>query len=789
MSHHFRNNLLEFITRIAVLFISLFLSIIILRVYEYISVSKIYKPALLFWSKGIINDVYAISKYFLLITLVNLVLYKYKNVANILSHSFNAIYLVIYGIAVAFFITAIAPLDHSVYTYKVKEIIETIKSENINFTPLVVINLSLLVYALSIFMLRRVNYLFVLGTTILLVTTIPLRNLLNKPDSLTIEKQISISKADYFFYKTYVFFKTKENHKLDPDLTQQISEFVNFRKALGYCIDSCGISDSEIQDYPLLNINNNSILNNIISSYGEKPNIVIIIVESLGYRFFNKNVEKACFYPFLDSLSNESLYWKNCFSTSERTYGAIPSITGSLPYGEKGFSSIQHIPEHLSITSILSSNGYNTYFFYGGWTAFQGMSALLTKQRMGYILDYFPPSYKKMTADREGFAWGYPDGEIYRRSLEILDSINKTPFFALYLSLSTHSPFSIPDRSKYEKKIIQLLNNTNDSQYANRVLSNVEPYIAALYADESLRFLINEFKKRKLYDNTIFIITGDHHMHELGRRNELEVYNVPLIIHSKLIKKKKSYTAIVSHLDIAPTLLNYMKKNGYINFSKIVHWLGTGLDTIDHFPKFIPFMRNCKDVNQCVYKKYFLDENELYEFTDGQEVRLIKNDSLTQLLQKKVKNFDVISKYTSLNHAIIPIKYIYGDSKIFEKKISKTTLTPKENSKLIFSTQLTKNFSEIVFEVKFKIYYTEKFLNPILRLEIYDPNGSFVDYFHLNNENLINFKDITHQYHQINITRRISSPQAFSQNSTLKFYWYNITKKVKIKDFSITLYE
>ena len=63
-----------------------------------------------------------------------------------------------------------------------------------------------------------------------------------------------------------------------------------------------------------------------------KPNIVLLIVESLGNEWMGTNNMMAePIMPFLDSLSKESLYWRNCMSTTLRSFGAVPSLTGSFP--------------------------------------------------------------------------------------------------------------------------------------------------------------------------------------------------------------------------------------------------------------------------------------------------------------------------------------------------------------------------------------------------------------------------------------------------------------------------
>jgi hypothetical protein len=41
-------------------------------------------------------------------------------------------------------------------------------------------------------------------------------------------------------------------------------------------------------------------------------------------------------FTYLDSLIPKSLYWENFVSNAGRTFGALPSILGSLPY-EKDF--------------------------------------------------------------------------------------------------------------------------------------------------------------------------------------------------------------------------------------------------------------------------------------------------------------------------------------------------------------------------------------------------------------------------------------------------------------------
>jgi uncharacterized sulfatase len=60
--------------------------------------------------------------------------------------------------------------------------------------------------------------------------------------------------------------------------------------------------------------------------------------------------EREAFTPFLDELSGKSLYWANFLATQGRTFGALPSILGSLPYAEKGFTNLgERMPNTLTL--------------------------------------------------------------------------------------------------------------------------------------------------------------------------------------------------------------------------------------------------------------------------------------------------------------------------------------------------------------------------------------------------------------------------------------------------------
>ncbi len=109
------------------------------------------------------------------------------------------------------------------------------------------------------------------------------------------------------------------------------------------------------KNYPFLRENNNAdVLTPFFNKGTKSPDIVILLVEGLGRAFTNEGAYLGNFTPYLDSLSHQGLYWENFLSSGGRTFAALPSILGSLPFASKGFSELgDKMPAHLSMMSLL----------------------------------------------------------------------------------------------------------------------------------------------------------------------------------------------------------------------------------------------------------------------------------------------------------------------------------------------------------------------------------------------------------------------------------------------------
>src|SRR5256884_5484333 len=140
------------------------------------------------------------------------------------------------------------------------------------------------------------------------------------------------------------------------------------------------------------------------------PNIVFLGVEGLGRAFSGPNAYLGSFTPFLDELAGKSLYFENFLSSQGRTFASLPSILGSLPFGDQGFNSLgRGMPKHLTLLSILKRSGYRTRFFCGTRLDFDHQGDFLEQQDIdlavgvgGYDASHYRlPGSARGSADKE----------------------------------------------------------------------------------------------------------------------------------------------------------------------------------------------------------------------------------------------------------------------------------------------------------------------------------------------------------------------------------------------------
>ena len=403
----------------------------------------------------------------------------------------------------------------------------------------------------------------------------------------------------------------------------------------------------------------NDVLSPFFNIKKEKPNVVFIIIEGLGSDFTDDGEYKG-FTPFLDSLTSKSLYWENFVSSAGRTFGALPSILGSLPFGENGFMELNPLPKHNSLISILKSNGYTTNYYCGDESTFDRKSNFLEYNGIDKIIDInkFGPGYIKTKENSGGFSWGYPDAEIYRKTLAELNDKNK-PRLDIIMTLTNHEPFDFPTKNEYLRKVDQIL-NTKSSFEKSKMSEYKDIFACLLYTDNSLEGFMKAYSKRADYSNTIFVITGDHRLIPIPQKDNLSRFHVPLYIYSPMLKKTAKFKSISSHCDITPSLVSFLINNYNLNKIEKTTWLSQGLDTVRKFRNIhnIPLMRYKGSINDYIYKDFYYSDGTLFKIEDDFSITETDND-IKEVIDGSFKDFKKLNAYLTKKNKITNVASNY----------------------------------------------------------------------------------------------------------------------------------
>ncbi len=552
-----------------------------------------------------------------------------------------------------YYLTTFIPLDHSLMVYSVSDVLY-IASTSASFTFSDFLKIFIIIgfsFATPWLLLYRCKS----SLVVTVIAFIPV--LLSMTIFNNITPNIQDFKRNQHYYqqvnKTSYLIKElsgnlhRRSHYTDQDLPAVSRAFHSMLPHRHYPFLHLPFLREELQK---------DVLGSFFDLPEEEPNFVFIIVESLGRDFSGPGARWGSFTPFLDSLARQGLYWSNFLSTSERTFNALPSALASLPYGEKGFASLAEedpYPDFFSLNEILKQEaGYKSHFFYGGWPQFDHMSTFLKETGIDYILgdQRFGKSYRPIEECDEGFSWGYPDHAVFERSMEVLDSLDHPLRTDIYLTLSTHDPFSPPSPEKWKRKFLKML-DTSASLKLERTFyeRRKDQFSTILYADHAIRLLFDQYARRPEYSRTIFFIFGDHHL-PMSSYTPLEKYHVPLIIFSPMVKEPRIFSGVSSVADITPSILGMMKAHYNIQTPQWVHWLGEPIDTSTTFQStaFIPFMRINRDVDELVYGEFFLSEGRLFRIHDGMKITICNDPEKKKKLQEMLEAFNILSKQPRL---------------------------------------------------------------------------------------------------------------------------------------------
>ncbi|MFV0406524.1 MAG: LTA synthase family protein [Propioniciclava sp.] len=280
-----------------------------------------------------------------------------------------------------------------------------------------------------------------------------------------------------------------------------------------------------------------------------RPNVVVITLESQRATETLPESEVPV-TPVLDGLRASSL-------VAEQAYSILPHTSKSLvatqcgmepPFDNENSEGETNGVVAKCLPRLLSEEGYATGFFQSATENYERRRQLATN--VGY--QHFGPVDELPQA---GFSranyFGWEDDIMLQPSMDWVAALPQDqPFLLTYLTVAAHHDYTLPDipQTRY-----------SDQYYPNLYLNGVN------YQDRFVGKVIDNFKKMGLYDNTVFVIVGDHGegfwehgafghddiMYEEGSR-------VPLMVHAPGMVEPGVYTEPITQATVTPTIVELL---------------------------------------------------------------------------------------------------------------------------------------------------------------------------------------------------------------------------------------
>jgi lipoteichoic acid synthase len=289
----------------------------------------------------------------------------------------------------------------------------------------------------------------------------------------------------------------------------------------------------------------------------EKRNVVLVHLESTRARSATPYNEDLKTMPFLDELSKSSLLVERAYAIVPNTLKASVAVNcGIEPALRPGAEAKPGGIPVRGLADLLKEQGYDSVFFQSSTKNFENFGQLV--RRLGYE-EYYPLESMVTEGFEQSNYFGYEDDIMLEPSEEWLKERRGKPFVAKYLTGTGHHEYLPPRRYG--------LKDFSEYDRLNRYLNCLR------YQDFFLKNLLDQYKKLGLYEETIFVIYGDHgegfgehgrYVHEDNPYEES--LRVPLLIHDPKRFHNGEWVEGPSNLtDILLTvveLLGYEVKNG-----------------------------------------------------------------------------------------------------------------------------------------------------------------------------------------------------------------------------------
>jgi phosphoglycerol transferase MdoB-like AlkP superfamily enzyme len=252
--------------------------------------------------------------------------------------------------------------------------------------------------------------------------------------------------------------------------------------------------------------------------------------------------------PEFDALTQKGVLFDRFFSNGTHTHQGMFATAACFP-NLPGHEYLMQEPlgQHLfsGLASLLKPRGFQDLYVYNGDFSWDNQEGFFRNQGMTQFIgrdDHQNPVFIDPT-------WGVSDQDMFDSALSHLNKMtDQAPFFAILQTLSNHTPFALPDPLPIEK--VTGFGELNEHLTAQK------------YSDWALGQFMKKAAKEAWYQDTLFVILGDHGFGIQRQLTEIDLlrFHVPLLMISPRIQQQfgTHNHHISSQVDVVPTAVSLL---------------------------------------------------------------------------------------------------------------------------------------------------------------------------------------------------------------------------------------
>lgn len=305
------------------------------------------------------------------------------------------------------------------------------------------------------------------------------------------------------------------------------------------------------------------------SIHEKKPNLVIVMLESVGVVGLGSQGNLAKATPYMDSIINKSTYFENFYVHKPGTAASVfSSITGLADVDNQKTASrnLRAIDQKIIFDQF---EGYKKLYFLGGSANWANIRGVFQSNINGLKI-YEEGSYE--IEDRAD-VWGIDDYDLFKESDKVFRELHTSnePFVAYVQTATNHRPFSVPENKETFRPFTE--EDIDEDTIKESGFISLAQLNALRYLDFNVHVFLRRAKASGYYENTIFAFFGDHNTSmnkteafkkefDLG----IQVHHVPLFIHAPKFLEPQKINNTAKLADLFPTLAT-IAKSDYTNFT------------------------------------------------------------------------------------------------------------------------------------------------------------------------------------------------------------------------------